>query len=318
MMNRPFFVSLTNIRILITAVRIVLCIPGLLMSQVPDLKQILTKTYDLTDRRDQGEIDHYLMQTTYLEMNDSGRVSKIQVVKGVFSRKMEKIENTGTVDRFLWKAVKIGEGKEKGKIRNWRVLPFTAEFEYSLCISEWTPERLPFDLAGVPPTMEGWLFVVNLMDVHTFDVLRSWDAYEHSPDRIGEYAELPAENVPVSMDFPPLFTDTYFVNGPVITFFSGLSICRDEPSALISFQAENSEVHLTVNMMDMKMPTDGISYYWGNMLISLGTGKLLQARLWERVDSLTLTPGLSAPVRGVTRREILLKRVSRQEFTDWN
>jgi hypothetical protein len=158
--------------------------------------------------------------------------------------------------------------------------------------------------------MEGWSFVVKLIDAHTFDAILRLDTYDSHLKVIGDRAKLPAEGVPVSMDFPPLFTDTFFINADFWTIFQGLTLYQDEPCAILFFRSDDSFVRMVVNMMDMKLPTDGVSYYWGTIYLSLDTGKIMRGIICERVDAITRSfIEAGKPMRQVVRREITLEKM---------
>jgi hypothetical protein len=165
--------------------------------------------------------------------------------------------------------------------------------------------------------MNGWLFVVKLMDAHTFDVITQWHAYDEPLTRINQTVYLPADDIAVNMDFPPLFTDTYFINAPFYTTFLGMTWYHKESCAIINFRTDDCSLGFVVNMMDMQLPTHGVSYYWGCIFFSLNTGKIEKAELYERVDTVTWVESIGMSRRGITRREILLERISHNEFKDY-
>ena len=280
-------------------------------------KDLLSRTHDLSPNYEVGDKDFYHMKTVYLEMSDSGTVANTSVLDGYFVREVTRIEKGKRFDRFVWKMVKRGGRPGRGEIRDYSVMDFTKNFQYELSIEDWTPEHLPFDLSSIPKTMEGWTFVVKLMDAHTFDVVLRLDDYQGTLACIGDTAVLPAEGVPVVMDFPPLFTDTHFTNAPFYTNFLGLTLYHGEPCAILSFRSDDCRVRLVVNMMDMKLPTDGVSYYFGEVFISLQTGRIQWGQIIERVDSITTAfVQAGTPMRQVTRREITLERMNRRAYED--
>lgn len=283
-------------------------------AQENTLRTVLQNSYDLSSKFHVVEKDFYGMRTVYLDMNDSGRVAQTRIVEGCFEREItESKEGRWTAD-YVWKYAKIGQIQGKGEVKDYRVLPYAQLFQYIFCPRDWTPSHFPVELSAVPKTLEGWDFVVNLIDTHTFDKIIEWDSYEDRLERIGQTIPLPTDSVPVSMDFPPLFTDTYFVNAPFFTTFQGLTWYQEEACALLTFHSDDSYVRMVVNMMDMKLPTDGVSYYWGDIILSLRTGKILKGRIFERVDSITTLVQFGKPMRHVTRREITLERISEEAY----
>jgi|GEM_PF-2099037 len=79
------------------------------------------------------------------------------------------------------------------------------------------------------------------------------------------------EGIPISMDFPPLFTETYFKNAPVDITFRGISLGGNELCAILAFRSDDCRVHMVANMNNMKIPIDGVSYYFGEIVLSLET-----------------------------------------------
>ena len=73
---------------------------------------------------------------------------------------------------------------------------------------------------------------------------------------------------------------------------------------------------METNMNGMKFPSDGTSYYWGEILLSLKEKKIVQGTIFERVDMVTSLATFGAPVRHVTRREISLERIPPEEFKE--
>jgi len=279
-------------------------------AQEPELKDFLKQPYLLSPKYKMGEKNFYHMQTVYLTMNDSGRVAQTQILDGYFIRECVGVEDGKHINRFKWKWVRKGQKQGKGKIETFQVMPYTVGFQYHLSIEDWEPDHFPVDLSSIPRTLEGWSFVVKLIDAHTFDAILRLDAYEKPLTVIGDRAILPAEGVPVAMDFPPLFTDTFFINADFWTTFQGLTLYQDEPCAILFFRSDDSFVRMVVNMMDMKLPTEGVSYYWGTIYLSLNAGKIMRGNISERVDAITQSfVEVGKPMRQVVRREITLERI---------
>ena len=288
---------------------------SVLSTQETDLKSVLQKPYDLQPNYRVGDKEFYHIRTVYLEMNDSGRVANTRVLDGYFSREIMRIEAAERFDRFVWKYVKKGQSPGRGKIRGYEIIPFTRNFQYDMSIDEWKRQHFPVDLSPIPKTLEGWSFVVKLFDAHTFDVLVRWDGYDGNLTCVGDTAVMPEGDDPVAMDFPPLFTDTYFTTAPLYTSFQGFTLIKGEPCAILFFRSDDNSVRMVVNMMDMKLPTDGVSNYWGHVFVSLKTGRIVSAHLLERVDSITRAFGQAGtPMRQVILREITLERIEKTEY----
>ena len=204
-------------------------------AQENNLKKILQSAFDLSSQCKIGDKNYYHIRTVYLDMNDSGMVAKTSVLDGYYSREVIRIDDGKRYDRFLWKYVKTGQRQGKGEIQEYEILPYTKWFQYEFCLEDWEPEHFPVDLTTIPKTMEGWTFVVKLIDTHTFDSIMDMKGYDKTLQYIGDNAKLPAENIPVNMDFPPLFTDTYFINNLLWKNFKGITLYKGDPCAIIFF-----------------------------------------------------------------------------------
>ena len=284
-------------------------------AQEVTLKDFLERSFNLKPKYKVGDKDFYHITTVYLTMNDSGRVAQTQALEGAYLRETIRIENDKQIDRFIWKHVSKGQRQGRGEIEEYAVMDFTKHFQYDFSIVDWEPEHFPVDLSSIPKTMEGWGFVVKLLDAHTFDVVARLEDYEGTLIYIGDTAVLPAEGIPVVMDFPPLFTDTHFTNAPFHTTFKGITLYDNEPCAILSFRSDDCQVRLVVNMMDMKLPTDGISYYFGEVFLSLESGKIMWGQIIERVDSITRAfVQAGTPMKQVVRREITLEKIDFGEY----
>lgn len=277
-----------------------------------EMRSLLQRSFDLSTSSKLGDKDFYQIKTVYLEMDNAGEVAQTDVLQGYYSREAGRIEQGKRTDRFLWKYVKNRSRKGKGEVNEFTILLFTKDFQYSF--GEWTAERFPIDLSLVPKTMEGWKFVVKLIDAHTFNVIADFDSYKEKLVHVGDSTRLPGEGVPISINFPPLFTDTYFKNAPVYVTFRGITLYENEPCAILAFRSDDSRVHMVINMNNMKIPIDGVSYYFGEILLSLEARKIVWGEIIERVDSVTNLPQLGPPMKHVTRREITLERMDREEF----
>ncbi len=288
---------------------------SLSLAQTGDLKSILQRPFHFTQTYAIGDKDYYHIQTVYLEMDDAGRVAQTSILDGYFSKEAIREEKDKKFYRFTWKYVKTGSRKGKGEIKEYEIMPFTRGFQYELSYEEITGHRFPFDFSPIPKTMAGWTFVVKLFDAHTFDVIAWLDNYDQKLDHLGDSASLPVENALIPMDFPPLFTDTYFKQAPFYASLHGLTLFKDEPCAILAFRSDDSSVRMVANINNMKLPTDGVSYYLGEIFLSLETGKVVWGKIIERVDSITsllVKPG--SPMKHVTIREITLEKMDRKDF----
>ena len=299
---RQFIITLSGVLILGFA--------SAVSAQKTDCTEMLSVSFDLSKTHRVGEKERYRMQTVYLDMNDSGRVAQTRILKGNLSRETIRVTGGKAVQRISWDDVRWGSRQGKGPVTDFDSRDFTEYFTYDFSPQEWEPHHFPVDVSSIPKTMDGWMFVVKLIDFHTFDAILRFDSYTGNIEVPGDTAFLPAEGVPVVMDFPPLFTDTYFINAPFYTTFLGVTLYRGESCAMLGFRSDDCTVKLTTHVMDRDLPTYGVSYYWGDLLISLNSGDLLLGHIHERVDSITsafIEQG--QPMRSVTRREITLERI---------
>ena len=267
----------------------------------------LEEAFNLSPIQTVGRIDNYLITTVYLDMDDQGKVNRKTVLEGLFSRKILHIQKEKRIDAFKWKYVKKGERKGPGEISEYTVLPYSKDFQYTF--KDWKREHFPVDLSAIPKSMEGWRFVVLLIDAHTFDVLINTNLYKGSIANVGDSATLPSNSTPISIDFPPLFTDSYFIDTPVKITFQGITLYQKEPCAILAFRSDNNSVHMKTNMNNMTFSSDGTSYYWGEIFLSLKDRNLLKGKIIERVDLITNLVTLNQPIKHVTRREITLQRI---------
>ena len=295
---------------------ILMLLPSIIQAQEDELKLLLQKPFHFQPNYRVSDKDYYHMKTIYRTMNDSGRVANTQVFDGYFSREVTRMELEERFDHFEWKYVKKGQSLRKGEIKEFEIMSYTCNFQYDMSDKEWERHHFPIDFSSIPKTMEGWNFVVKLFDAHTFDVLMERHGFEGKLIHIGDKAYQPADDAPITMDFPPLFTDTYFTSARVDITFQGFSFVNGEPCAILLFQSDDNSVRMVVNMMDMKLPTEGVSYYWGQMFISLATGRLVSAYLLERVDSITQAFGgmVGKPMKQVVLREITIEAMDKSEY----
>ena len=266
----------------------------------------LNRTYAVGDK------DFYHIKTIYREMDDSGNIAHTTVLDGYFSREIKKLTEARTSDFLIWKYVKTGEGKNIEDIKDYRILPFTEDFQY--LFEDWRPQQFPVDISTIPKTMDGWRFYVKLLDAHTFDVIGNRDNFKRESLKIGDHAIIVEEIFPVSMDFPPLYTDTYFINSPFTVTFHAITACSAEPSAILTFRSDGCRLHMKANINDMAFPSDGISSYWGEVFISLESGKILGGKILERVDLIIALPQTKKTIKHVTLREIYLDKMKKEEF----
>jgi hypothetical protein len=290
---------------------IIFIFPGCLI-QEKEMRHLLKQPFDLSPAHKIGDKDFYRIQTIYLEMDNTGKVAQTKVLEGYFSREIQSLKEGIPADNFSWKYVKKGLRKGKGKIDKFSIMPYTRGFQYAF--EEWTRDRFPVDLSTVPKTIEGWTFFVKLIDVHTFYVLADPRSHDKKLVHVGDSACIRGEGMPIAIDFPPLFTDTYFENATTYITFRGITVYEEESCAILTFRSDDSRVHLVTNIQNMRLPIEGVSYYHGEILLSLEDRKIVWGKIVERVDSVTNLIQSKTPLRHVTRREITLARMKKSEY----
>jgi len=272
----------------------------------------LNRPVEWTGHQRGGVHSYYRMTSVYTHLDASGAASEMQILEGFFQRSLGTGAPDQEGDRFAWKFVRLGSPGDDGRIEKWKVLPFTRDFTY--VFGRWTEERFPVDQTSIPKTMVGWQFFVKLLDAHTFDIIADPGNYDRRLERLGDSARLRGERLMVIMDFPPLFTDTYFVNAPFTTTLRGFTLFGGKPCLLLVFRSEDCRVRLVAAVNAMKLPTEGISSYHGEILLSMETGRVVWGKIRERVDMVSQIPNAPSPVRHATRREITLEEIGRPEF----
>jgi len=282
------------------------------LAQDKDLWKLLRGFFNLSPSYRAGERNFYHMRTVYLDFG-GGKISQTQVFDGYYAREVVKADQGKHTDRFVWKFVKKGMAKGAAEVKDFEVLPFTKNFVYEF--ADWTPQQFPIDRSAIPKTFDGWYFFVKLIDAHTFDVVVDGAAQQGKLAHVGESLSLPVEGIPVGVDFPPLFTDSQFTNAPFDVTFRGITSSQDEPCAILTFRSDDCRVHLVANISGMKLPTDGVSCYQGEIFLSLITRKIFWAHFIEYVESLTtLSTPAATPMKQLVRREITLEKLDKLAY----
>jgi hypothetical protein len=290
---------------------VIFLFPGCLI-QEKKMRHLLKQPFNLSPTHKIGDKDFYRIQTIYLEMDNTGKVAQTKVLEGYFSREIQSLKEGTPAFIFSWKCVKKGSKKGKGKVDEFRIMPYTRGFQY--VFEEWTRDRFPVDLTTIPKTIEGWTFFVKLIDAHTFYVLADPRSRDKKLVHVGDSACIRGEGTPIAIDFPPLFTDTYFENAPTYITFRGITVYEEKSCAILAFRSDDSRVHLVTNIQNMKLPLEGVSYYHGEILLSLEDRKIVWGKIVERVDSVTNLIQSKTPLGHVTRREITLERMKKSEY----
>ena len=79
-------------------------------------------------------------------------------------------------------------------------------------------------------------------------------------------------------------------------------------------ESENNGLHMVTHMNGQKFPTEGTSYYWGEIFLSLEDKKIVRGTIIERVDMVTSLATLGDPIRHVTRRKITMEQIQEKDI----
>lgn len=279
-----------------------------------EARSSLQREYDLKAQYAVGDKDFYHLRSLYLEMDDSGWVRKSFVLDGYYTREAVALDSKDHTDRFIWKGVRTSERQGRGKFTNYSVLPFSVGYECQFSASEVSGKHFPAGITAIPRTPQGFQFFVKLIDASTFDILRSFEHYGPPLTHIGQVTTIPAEDLQGIIDFPPLYTNTHFVHTATRVTFSGITLSKGIPCALIEFREDDAHIHMTMNMMNMKFPSDGTSYYWGTILVGLETGKIVGATLCEHVVTVINLAPAGPVTKSIVRRELTLETLDQEEY----
>jgi len=283
-------------------------------AQSQGMKSALQSEYDLTAKYKVGDIDFYRLRSLYLEMSDSGWVKTSTLLEGYYQREVVAVDSTEHTDRFIWKGVRVSERQGRGEFSDFSVLHYSKGYQSQFSVREISSEHFPADITSIPKTPQGFQFFVKLVDASTFDIIRQFESYGKPLTRIDQATSIPAEDLQGIIDFPPLYTNTRFQHSATIVIFRGITITNGIPCAIIEFREDNSHIHMTMNMMKMEFPSDGTSYYWGTILLSLETGKIVNATLLENVITMINLSPIAPPTRSLVRRELTLETLDRRSY----
>lgn len=293
--------------------------PHLLSS--PDNKKmptLLAKDYDLSLKGKKGDIDYYRMRTVYYHGNELGVIQNKDELIGSFKRKILETGQKSLVVRYIWKNVCTGYGAQpQEEITTWKPLSFAEGFTYELDFFDPDYFLSSIDIKGIPKTMEGMRFWVNIMDAHAqFELLRT-EAHGgiNQIRKIGDRVSSPEAHQAGGWDLPPLIMDSKFANGDYDTHFIGLSVVDGKMSAVLEYINSDSRLSSKMEMTsNLIFDQDGTSNFWGHIFVDLESGKLIRGDLYEYVVVLIKgIPQLSS-MRIFERRYVEIIKITKDQF----
>jgi hypothetical protein len=276
-----------------------------------------TKEYDLSIKDKQGAVDYYKIRTVYYHGNAIGITQNRDELIAVFKREVLKILEDSHLVKYTWANSKLGHANSlKGEITDWKTLTFSNGFTYSLDLED---RRFPecIDFKPVPNSMDGFRFMVNILDAHAqFELLRT-EANGNISDlkRVGDRVDCPDAHHTAILDFPPFSTDSTFTNGDYDTVFMGIWNKDGKKLAVLEYNNSESKLTNTVNWNPQwAFIQRGTSNYWGHVYIDLESGKLAKGDLFEYVVIEMESKGLENSLRLFERRIIEIQKITKDEF----
>lgn len=287
----------------------------------PDNQKIptlLDKDYDLSLKGKKGDVDYYRMKTVYYHGNELGVIQNKDELIGSLKREILEAGQKSLVVRYTWKNLRAGFGAQpQEEITTWNPLSFAEGFTYEVDFLD--PEYFlsSIDIKGIPKTMEGMRFWVNIMDAHAqFELLRTKAHGSISQIRkIGDRVTSPGAHQTGGWDLPPLITDSKFTNGDYDTQFVGLGIVDGKTSAVLEYINSDSRLSSKIEMTSkLILDQDGTSNFWGHIFVDLESGKLIRGDLYEYVVAqIKGVPHLSS-MRVFERRYVEIVKITEDQF----
>jgi len=275
------------------------------------------KEYDLSLKDKEGDVDYYKIRTVYYHGNAIGITQNRDELIAVFKREVLKILEDSHLVKYTWANSKLAHANSlKGEITDWKTLTFSNGFTYSLDLED---RRFPecIDFKPLPNSMDGFRFMVNILDAHAqFELLRT-EANGNIGDlkRVGDRVVCPDAHQTAILDFPPFSTDSTFTNGDYDTTFMGIWNKDGKRLAVLEYNNSESKLTNTVNWNPQwAFIQRGTSNYWGHVYIDLESGKLAKGDLFEYVVIEMKSKGLENPLRLFERRLIEIQKITKDEF----
>jgi hypothetical protein len=275
------------------------------------------KEYDLSFKDREGDVDYYKMRTVYYHGNAIGITQNRDELIAVVKREALEILKDSYRVKYTWASSKIGHANSlKGEIANWKPLTFSDGFTYSLDLENMRfPECIDFE--SLPKSMDGFRFMVNILDAHAqFELLRTEASGRISGlKRVGDRVICPDAHQTAILDFPPFTTDSTFTNGDYDTVFIGIWNRDGKRLAVLEYNNSESKLSNTVNWNpEWAFIQRGTSNFWGHVYIDLESGKLAKGDLFEYVVIEMNSKGLENPLRLFERRTIEIQKITKDEF----
>ncbi len=275
------------------------------------------KEYDLSLKDKEGDVDYYQMRTVYYHGNAIGITQNRDELIAVFKREVLDVSEDSHRVKYTWASSKLGHANSlKGEIADWKSLNFSDGFTYSLDLEN---TRFPecIDFKPLPKSMNGFRFMVNILDAHAqFELLRTEASGRISGlKRVGDRVVCPDAHQTAVLDFPPFSTDSRFTNGDYDTVFMGIWNRDGKKLAVLEYNNSESKLSNTVNWNpDWTFDQKGTSNFWGHVYIDLESGKLARGDLFEYVVIEMDSKGFENPLRLFERRIVEIQKITKQGF----
>jgi len=275
------------------------------------------REYDLSFKDREGDVDYYKMRTVYYHGNAIGITQNRDELITAVKREVLQILKDSHRVKYTWANSKLGHANSlKGEIDDWKTLTFSDGFIYSLDLENMQfPECI--DFGPLPKSMDGFRFMVNILDAHAqFELLRTEASGRISGlKRVGDRVVCPDAHQTAILDFPPFSTDSTFTNGDYDTVFIGIWNRDGKSLAVLEYNNSESKLSNTVNWNpEWAFIQRGTSNFWGHVYIDLESGKLAKGDLFEYVVIEMSSKGLETPLRLFERRTIEIQKITKDEF----
>jgi hypothetical protein len=284
-----------------------------------DISGLLNKTYDLSLKGKEGDIDYYRMKTVYYHGNNLGFIQGKEEILGSFKREVLKAGPDALVVRYTWKDVRAGSSPQPyAEIATWKPYTFAEGFSYELNFM--APENFlaPVDVKNIPKTMEGMRFWVKIMDAHSqFELLRTEkNGNINRLSKIGSRVESPDAHQSGGWDLPPFITESKFANGDYETHFVGLGLIDGRACAILEYINADSTLSSKMQTSPQYVfDQQGSSNFWGHIYVDLETGKLIKGDLFEYVLSRIESSAASfKPMIVFERRYLEIEKIMEDEY----
>ncbi len=275
------------------------------------------REFDLSLKDRPGDVSYYALKTIYYHGNSLGITHSREELIASFRREVVKVDAGAHLVRFTWNDARIGAAPDmNGEIGIWKTLPYARNFTY---VIDFNAPNFPggVDFRPLPETLEGFKFMVNVLDAHAqFELLRTEASGGISRlTRTGDRISNPGANQGGAWDFRHFITDSDFANGGYETLFTGISHEHGRELAVLEFINTESRITNTVQLTSsLSFEQQGTSNFWGHIYIDCETGKLVRGDLYEYVIVETKMPGQERPTRLFERRLIEIRALSKEEF----